>query len=1017
MKKFAKWLVMILVVSCICALTLFATGCGSKDKSVKSITVNDKGEIVAVYDDDSSATLGTVGLVKSGEMKDGKFVLTLTDGKTITCDMVATANTVVSIKTVDGAFELTYGDGHTEKIDLGKDLTCKHENATYIEQVAHEMSADGKSFTNGIYLELCPDCGYAYTFVGVRHELKETVVDPTCLAEGYTTEKCTVCGLEGEKKDETKALGHNFEVRPVLSATAEEAKKWCEEGGLSIEVCSRCNELGKYTTIAKEDAHGHHADNWTVTKEPTWNSVGILSGTCNVCGNVIDDKTIPACSDDAYVVSDVTPEGASCSAETKGTFTIEVDGQKIVAKDVVIPGVQHTFKGEKVNDKETKVFTDKAAFDASGLKLMGNTPALTCSTTSQAYFTCDECGEIIAISVRKRHASTDSTKDHVKVDGTGKEWYATCEHDGILIIDCATCKAEKEEVIPAVGHDYVYTWDKDAEKLIGVCQNVANEKVKTCENDVDVIGDLKKVETEVVKAATCKEAGLTKYTLTKKDNTVIVKNAVTPKHDHSLTRTDGSVVSISDATGKRYSVSDYPEITPFGNAVVSCAADFGGGFTCAECKEYIAVALYKAHTIKEGTLTKHPATCTTPGTRDYTCTVCGDDKPIVDEKYEDALGHDYAWTSVDKEGSADGKYHLVGICQRELTDGAGKTEICGDKKDYSSAKPFEANVILEPTCAREGQTNYTIVNDDGTTSTLKVVVSKLNHTLNGKKINDREPVSSTTKGVSFFGNSDTKLACDGNGVPGYFKCDDCGQIISINVKKDHTRPTADKIEVDPASCDHYGTETYTCEDCKNPVVEIIEPLGHSLKATAEYINGNIVVTITCDRKFNVGTEEERACDAQFGKKTISNVKFTEKEYNFKVLVDDKATCAHDGLKKYSFELKDYTYTVTNGKVVDGKAQDVAGTKKVTLECTVQFVTDKLDHAYVQTAQLDKDGNVVLDKDGKPVMVDKVFTFEIVEGEGDDAKTYIVPVYICKDCGKVVEAGEKYLKPADDTTSD
>lgn len=74
-------------------------------------------------------------------------------------------------------------------------------------------------------------------------------------------------------------------------------------------------------------------------------------------------------------------------------------------------------------------------------------------------------------------------------------------------------------------------------------------------------------------------------------------------------------------------------------------------------------------------------------------------------------------------------------------------------------------------------------------------------------------ISSTKKGVSYFGNSYIKLACDGNGVPGYFKCDDCVQIISVSVKKPHT-PDESTIEITDD-----GHKHYTCSVCGQSVDE------------------------------------------------------------------------------------------------------------------------------------------------------------------------------------------------------
>lgn len=167
-----------------------------KDVFITSIKVNDKGEIVAVYNDDgTTAVLGSIGSVQSGEMKDGKFVLTFIDGQIITCDVAAATDTVVSIKTVGNIVEIEYDDGHVDKIHVGSGaVACRHKNARYIEKVAHTMKTDG-TFSNGVYLFLCDDCGYAYTFVGVVHSFEKIVGASSCANDGYT-KKCTVCGYE-----------------------------------------------------------------------------------------------------------------------------------------------------------------------------------------------------------------------------------------------------------------------------------------------------------------------------------------------------------------------------------------------------------------------------------------------------------------------------------------------------------------------------------------------------------------------------------------------------------------------------------------------------------------------------------------------------------------------------------------------------------------------------------------------------------------------------------------------------
>lgn len=985
MKKFAKWLVMILVVSCICALTLFATGCGEKDKSVKSITVNDNGEIVAVYDDDTTATLGKVGLVKSAEMKDGKFVLTLSDGKTIECAVAATAKTVVSIKTVGNELEITYSTGDVEKISLGTSVTCEHKNATYVEQVAHKLSADGKEI-NGVYLELCPDCGYAYTFVGVRHDPVDTVIAPTCTEGGYTTEKCSVCGKESEKKDITKALGHNYVARPVLGASKAEAAKWCLEGGLSIQVCDRCKDIGDYVTIAKEDAYGHHSDAWTLKEAPKYDTNGTLSGTCNVCGNVVE-VSIPACKDSKYTVSDVTPENVSCSTAKKGTFTIEVDGQKIVVKDVAIPGSLHTFKGVAFDDTKTVKFADDAAFAASGLKLMGNTNPLSCNMTSNAWFACDECGETISVVVKKAHVPVDASKVTTVTP-------ATCEKAGVKQFECVNCKnKEAKEEIPAVGHDYKYEVNEVDGKytIVGTCQNVANELVAAgdCEHATVTYTNLKSVDRKVTKEATCKEDGVEHFVIVDADNKTTEFDTVIKKLNHNLKKADGTTVRIDES--KVYLMANYPDIKPFGNAVKSCKAPFGGSFVCEDCKEVISVTLKIDHKAPEGTVATK-ATCTTAGVRSYTCEVC--ETPVVDEVVEAKLGHKYEYTEPVK--GEDGKYTITGTCVREVSEG----RTCGDQKVYTFDSLENKVVVRKPTCQEKGLTQY-FVTIDGVATTLSIETAEIPHVLNGKDVDLSKPLDLATKGVKLFGNTTTPACSNENGVGGYFVCETCNEVIAANVITAHTKPaTIPEENITPATCANNGKIVYTCEVCKKPnCEEVIPATGHAFKTAVEHAYNSVTgvhtltVKVTCTNK-----------DCAYNEKEVVTTKdFSEEKYSFVKLVDQPATCANEGLTKYSF-------------VVEHKATVASKENTYKLDCTVEFITDRLAHSFVKTAKLDDDGNEVLDDKGNVVLVDKIFEKEIVEGEGDDAKTYILKVKICKDCGKVILV-EKVEKPADDTTSD
>lgn len=991
-------------------------------RSILSASFKETGELILVFSDESTVNLGIVNdknkagagdrAISSSRANEKKeLIISFTDGSSVNLGVVGWYDKyVVTINYVDGELRFSYNDGVLTGVIIvsGSDSVCKHKNIKYNEQVAHKMNTDG-TFENGVYLMFCPDCGYTKTISGVMHSVEKTTYEPTCTKEGYTLPKCKVCGFEFEKENVVDALGHDYVLHPVVGATSSEMKKWCEEGGLSVKICARCNAIGESFTISEENARGHHSDKWSLTKNPTWDNVGILSGVCNVCGNVVE-RSIPACSDKAYTVSNITPENVPCSAEKKGDFEIKIDGQKIKVENVSIPGGLHVFRGREIDDSKVMVFETIADLNVSGFKLFSNVKYLNCFEISSAYFECDKCANVIVINVRKRHASADSSKDIILK-------MPTCESDGVIRIYCATCECEKEEVIPAVGHDYgSFVWDKDKSAMVGICRNVINGNVSECEKPYIVYDNIKKYETKITEAATCRKRGVMQYTLYFNDGTVEFVNVDIPELDHVLMRADGTTERISDAAEKKYHMSFYPEIKPFGNAVVSCAAPFGGHFTCEECKEEIAVTLYKPHTIKDGTVVTHPATCVNPGTRDYTCAVCeGEAANIFDEKYENALGHDYQWVILNKSESEDGKYHLIATCQRERENAQGVSELCledGCRLDYLSVKPIKCEVVLIPTCVREGFNRYTITTEDGSTKVINATISRIMHKLNGEYIDYNKPVPSTKKGIKYFGNSNVSLACDGDGVFGYFTCDECSEIVSIKIKKPHARPSdiPEENRV-AATCDNYGYVSYVCESCKKAAIDLIEPLNHSLSVTATYESGDLKIKIACDRD-GCGYENITV---------VENVKFNEKEFNFNVVTKEAASCVKEGLTIYSFTLKDYKYSVVRGKVTETVSAE--GNKQLQVENsgvdtifvdlagTVTLVTARLDHNYIKTEKLDESGNVVVGADGKPVMIDKIFTFEVVEGTGATARTYVVQSKVCKDCGNSVEIG-RYEKPAD-----
>lgn len=97
-------------------------------------------------------------------------------------------------------------------------------------------------------------------------------VKPTCIEEGYTLRKCTVCG-DQDKRDVKAALGHDHQL-------INEQKATCEQGGFEEFKCSRCDDTKKENVV---EATGHDYE-LKETHEPTCTEDGYDEYVCSVCG-------------------------------------------------------------------------------------------------------------------------------------------------------------------------------------------------------------------------------------------------------------------------------------------------------------------------------------------------------------------------------------------------------------------------------------------------------------------------------------------------------------------------------------------------------------------------------------------------------------------------------------------------------------------------------------------------------------------------------------------------------------
>ena len=112
-------------------------------------------------------------------------------------------------------------------------------------------------------------------------EIEDTRVNPTCTNNGSAKYKCTICGEVIEK--ELPALGHDW------------------DGGVRSGdyITYYCRREGCSETKTEESQHTHTYDEGIVTQAVTCGAPGVLTRTCAICGQQIQEE-IPATGQHQY---------------------------------------------------------------------------------------------------------------------------------------------------------------------------------------------------------------------------------------------------------------------------------------------------------------------------------------------------------------------------------------------------------------------------------------------------------------------------------------------------------------------------------------------------------------------------------------------------------------------------------------------------------------------------------------------------------------------------------------------
>ena len=482
---------------------------------------------------------------------------------------------------------------------------------------------------------------------------------PTCTEAGTKTYTCTSCGKT--KTTEIAATGHQHtEIRNKKEATCK------AEGYTGDTYCTDCEtKVSSGQAIPKTD---HTWDNGKVTTEATCEHTGVRTYICSVCGETKEEETPK--TDHTYDDGTVTKKPTCIETGIK-TYTCTVC-QKTKTEEIPATGHQHT---EIRNKKEA-----------------------TCTETGYTGDTyCKDCGtKLSSGEVISKKAHDYEVKDRQK---------PTCTTDGYVLSVCKACGDEKQEVLPATGHQHTEIRNKKeatckAEGYTGdmYCKD-CGEKLsdgKTIAKTTEHTWDAGKV----TKAATCTEKGVKTYTCTVCGATKTEEIAATG-HQHTEVRNKVEAT----CTKEGYSGDVY---------CTDCGTKLSSGTEIAK----------KAHEYEERE--RNEANCKRNGYILFVCKVCGDEKrevlPKTDHQHTEIRNKEEATCT---EGGYTGDTYC--------TD-------CGEKLSSGKETPATGHIHIgylgkkEATCENDGYTGDAYCKDCGITLKIGKNIPALGHTWEKKSV-------------------------------------------------------------------------------------------------------------------------------------------------------------------------------------------------------------------------------------------------------------------------------------------
>ena len=682
-------------------------------------------------------------------------------------------------------------------------------------------------------------------------------IKPTCTKLGKKQLKCKQCGYI--KTTTIKATGHKYNKGTVTKVAT------CKNTGIKVYTCTICKHK-KSVIIPKTNTHKWKST-FTIDKQPTKTADGSKSIHCSVCNTIKPGSSvsIPKLAECTHVYDNgVITKEATCTENGVKTYTCTLCK---ATKTESIPKIDHTFTewtitkdstcteiGEKTRICKICNFTEKAVIDKKEHSLIMSSLNSTCSTHGKMFYTCTICHN----QIKTEELPLDSNNHSGPfLDNTINP---TCIAEGKEDVVCTGCnKVISTKILPKIAHNYSTTFIID-------------------------------------KNAICSETGTKSKHCTTPGCTAKSEITTIPMTDHTKVSANNGVAATCTNSGKESDI------------------------ICSICKKVISTgkvisALGNSYDL--GKITKE-ATCTTTGTKVYTCTRCKSTKTEIIK----ALGHDYSTKfTIDKAATCSSvgskSYHCIRCSAK-----TNVTEI--PMKDHSWNS---GTVTLEPTCDKTGIKTYTCTICKKTTKTE--IIKALGHNYSNNFTTDLKPTCTKEGSKSRH-------------------CTRCGSKTDVTVIPviKHNYDSG-KITTEP-TCTKTGIKTFTCINCGCTKTYTINSLGHNYSN-----NFTIDKEPTCT---TVGTKS-RHCTRCNSKIDVTAVNKIDHTYESKVT--KKVSCEDIGVtvktcKVCGYEIKETTPALGHNystKYTIDKAATCTSTGSKSRHCTrCKAKTDvttiaKTDHIY------------------------------------------------------------------------